>query len=243
MIIYPAIDLLDGKCVRLSQGNYSQATVYSENPAEFSSFWVEKGARFIHVVDLNGARTGNPVNDDILLEIVKKAGVPVQVGGGIRSMDRILMLTEMGVQRVILGTTAVSNPGFAAKAIMEYGDRIAVGIDAKDGYVAVDGWEKKSSRKAIEFAKEMESLGVGTIIYTDIARDGMLGGPNLKAMETMVSSVNCSVIASGGVSSIEDILDLNKTGVSGVITGRALYENRFDLAEAIKRLNDIAKGN
>lgn len=240
MIIYPAVDLLDGKCVRLPQGNYNLATVYSENPAEFSALWVAKGAKVIHVVDLNGARTGRPVNDEVLLEIVKNAGVPIQVGGGIRSMDRISMLMGIGVQRVILGTSAVGNPEFLLKAIKEFNNRIIVGIDAKDGYVAVDGWEKKSSRKAIEFAKEMESLGVGTIIYTDISKDGMLCGPNLQAMETMVSSVGCNIIASGGVSSIQDLLDLKNTGVAGVITGRALYENRFDLAEAIKMLDETA---
>lgn len=241
MIIYPAIDLLDGKCVRLSQGNYNKATVYSDNPAEFAAVWTAKGAMFIHVVDLNGARTGQPVNDSVLIEIVKNAGAPVQVGGGIRSMKRISELIEIGVQRVILGTGAVKNPDFVAEAVNNYGERIVVGIDAKDGYVAVDGWENKSSRKAIEFAKEMESLGVCTIIYTDISRDGMLNGPNLQAMKTMVSSVNCSVIASGGVSSIDDILALYSTGVSGVITGRALYENKFDLKEAITRLNEMMK--
>lgn len=241
MIIYPAIDLLDGKCVRLSQGNYSNVTVYSENPAEFSAVWTSKGAEFIHVVDLNGARTGQPVNDKVLMEIVKKAGVPIQVGGGIRSMKRISELLAMGVQRVILGTGAVKNPVFVENAVKEYEDRIVVGIDAKDGFAAIDGWENKSSRKAIEFAQEMESLGVCTIIYTDISRDGMMKGPNLMAMETMVSSVACSVIASGGISSINDILELYKTGVSGVIAGRALYENKFDLSEAISRLNSKMK--
>ena len=205
MIIYPAIDLLDGKCVRLSQGNYDKVTVYSENPAEFSAFWTSKGAGFIHVVDLNGARTGRPVNDDVLVEIVKKAGVPVQVGGGIRSMERISKLTELGIQRVILGTAAVNNREFTVKALKRFGDRIVIGIDARDGFVAVDGWENKSSRKA---------------------------------MEAMASSVGCSVIASGGVSSIEDLINLKQTGVSGVITGRALYENRFDLSEAISRLKE-----
>ena len=241
MIIYPAIDLLDGMCVRLSQGDYNKVTVYSKNPAEFAAIWTKKGAGFIHVVDLNGARTGVPKNDDALSQIVLKAGAPVQVGGGIRSIDRIDKLLGIGIKRVILGTSAVKNPGFVKKAVRKYKESIVIGIDARDGYVAVDGWEKKSSRMAVEFAREMESIGVANIIYTDIARDGMLTGPNLNAMETMASSVDCNVIASGGVGTVEDILALNKTGVSGVIIGKALYENKFDLEEAILRLKQAGK--
>ncbi len=240
MIIYPAIDLLDGKCVRLSQGKYDQVTVYSENPAEFAALWTSKGARYIHVVDLNGARTGKPQNDIVLAEIVKRAGVPIQVGGGIRSMKRIDVLLALGVERVILGTGAVKNPDYVAEAVKKHGNRIVIGIDAKDGFVAVDGWEKKSTRKAVEFAREMESIGVATIIYTDISRDGMLIGPNLKAMESMAAAVDCSVIASGGVGSISDIIALNSTGVSGVIIGKALYENKFDLTRAYSELQKIA---
>ena len=236
MIIYPAIDILDGKCVRLSQGSYDDVTVYSDNPAEFASIWAEKGAQYIHVVDLNGARTGKPENDDVLAAIVKKAGVPVQVGGGIRNIDRAEKLLSLGVSRIILGTGAVRNPKFVRDAVDMFGDSVAVGIDAKDGFVAVDGWENKSTRKVVEFAREMEAIGVRNIIYTDISRDGMLTGPNLEAMEVMVSKVSCSVIASGGIGSIEDILALGKTGVSGVITGKALYEGRLDLAKAISLL-------
>lgn len=236
MIIYPAIDILDGKCVRLSQGDYDKVTVYSENPAQFASLWTSRGAKFIHVVDLNGARTGMHTNDDVLYQVIKKAGVPIQVGGGIRSMDRVEELLSMGAQRVILGTEAVRNPEFVAEAVKKHGDSIAVGIDARDGFVAVEGWEKKSSRMAVEFAREMQSKGVRTIIYTDIARDGMLAGPNTKAMKAMVVSVDCDIIASGGVGSIEDIMALSHTGVAGVITGKALYESRFDLADANMRL-------
>ena len=239
MIIYPAIDLLDGKCVRLSQGKYDQVTVYSENPAEFAAIWTSKGAQYIHVVDLNGARTGNPLNDSVLSEIVEKAGVPIQVGGGIRSMERIDELLTIGVERVILGTGAVKDPEFVAEAVKKYNEGIVIGIDAKDGFVAVDGWENKSTRKAVEFAREMESIGIATIIYTDISRDGMLSGPNLKALERMVSAVDCSVIASGGVGSISDIIDLSHTGVSGVITGKALYENKFDLTLANIELEKV----
>jgi len=236
MIIYPAIDILDGKCVRLSQGNYNMVTVYADDPAEFAALWTDRGAEFIHVVDLNGARTGSPANDAVLSMIVKKAGAPVQVGGGIRSLERIEQLLSMGVSRVILGTVAVRNPDLVVAAVKKHGDSIAVGIDARDGYVAVEGWEKKSNRMAVEFAREMESIGVCTIIYTDIARDGMLSGPNIKAMKAMAVSVDCDIIASGGVGKIEDIIALNKTGVTGVIVGKALYENKFDLAEANMKL-------
>ena len=194
------------------------------------------------MVDLNGARTGEPVNNSVISQIVKKAGVPVQVGGGIRSMQRIRELLDTGVRRVILGTGAVKEPGFVRQAVAEFGDAIVVGIDAKDGFVATDGWEEKSSREAIEFAKEMEEIGVATIIYTDIARDGMLTGPNIEAMEKMAAAVGCDVIASGGVSCVEDITALAGTGVSGVITGKALYEGRLDLEEAVMALGNMAAG-
>ncbi len=232
MIIYPAIDLLDGKCVRLLQGDYDKVTVYSENPADFANIWVKKGAKFIHVVDLNGAKTGKSSNDSVIKNIVENIDVPVQVGGGIRSMSRIDELLSLGVKRIILGTVAVKNPDLVKDAVKKYGKSIAVGIDAKDDYVATDGWLNKSSYKAEEFAKEMVKIGVKTIIYTDIKRDGMLVGPNLKAMKSMAKAVSCDVIASGGVSSIADIEALSKTGVSGVITGKALYENKIDLQEA-----------
>ncbi len=241
MIIYPAIDLLDGKCVRLSQGNYDIVTIYSKNPDEFAALWNSKGAKFMHVVDLNGARTGRPENDGVLKKIVKSAGVPIQVGGGIRSIGRISELMDMGINRVILGTGAVRDPEFVTAAVAKFGDRIVVGIDARDGYVAVDGWEKKSNRRAVEFARDMENIGVSTIIYTDIARDGMLTGPNLAAMKTMADSVGCDVIASGGVSCIEDIAALYKTGVAGVITGKALYEKRLDLAKANNMIERLAE--
>ena len=241
MIIYPAIDLLDGKCVRLSQGNYDTVTIYSEKPDEFAALWTSKGAKFIHVVDLNGARTGKPENDDVLKKIVENAGVPIQVGGGIRSIERISKLMDLGINRVILGTGAVRNPEFVSAAVAKFGDRIVVGIDARDGYVAVDGWEKKSSRRAVEFAHEMENIGVETIIYTDITRDGMLTGPNLAAMETMAASVDCDVIASGGVSCVKDIAALYKTGVTGVITGKALYEKRLDLTKANTMIERLLK--
>ncbi|MFO7611737.1 MAG: 1-(5-phosphoribosyl)-5-[(5-phosphoribosylamino)methylideneamino]imidazole-4-carboxamide isomerase [Clostridia bacterium] len=241
MIIYPSIDILDGKCVRLSQGRYDKVTVYSDDPAGFALKWAFAGARYIHVVDLDGARSGLPVNDSVIRKIAGEAGIPVQAGGGIRTMERIRELVDMGISRVVLGTAAVKKPGFAAEAVSVYGDKIAVGIDARDGFVATDGWESKSGYKAVEFAMEMENAGVGTIIYTDISRDGMMSGPNLDAMHAMVDAIGCAVIASGGVACLEDVIALAGTGVAGVISGKALYEGRLNLFEAQKKLDELTK--
>ena len=238
MIIYPAIDILGGRCVRLRKGNYDEVTVYSDNPVEFVSKWTAMGARYIHVVDLDGARTGNPVNDHIIREIAGKPGIRIQTGGGIRSLDRIDSLIKSGVSRVILGTVAVSDPKLVMEAVRRYGSAVAVGIDARDGFVATEGWERESGKSAVGLAIEMEDIGVNTIIYTDISTDGMMSGPNLEAMKKMAGSVGCSVIASGGVSCTEDILELKGTGVAGVIVGTALYEGRIDLAEAIYRTGE-----
>jgi len=234
MIIYPAIDILGGKCVRLARGDYSKVTVYSNNPVEFVSEWISMGSSWIHTVDLDGARTGNPVNDGLIREIARVSGALVQTGGGIRNIERIENLFEAGVSRVVLGTAAVQNPDMIKKAIELFNTGIAIGIDARGGYVATDGWEKRSSYKAVEFARRMVSLGVSTIIYTDVDTDGMLSGPNLSAMEKMAGSVDCNVIASGGISCLDDISALRETGVSGAITGRAIYEGKLDLSKALE---------
>lgn len=233
LIIYPAIDILSGRCVRLSRGRYDQVTVYSENPVDFVSKWIDMGAGYIHVVDLDGARSGSPVNNDVIKAIVEKSGVPVQTGGGIRTLERVRELIGLGISRVILGTAAVKNPGLVNTALSEFGEKIAIGIDALDGFVTTDGWEKSSKQNAVGFAREMESMGVSTIIYTDICTDGMLSGPNLVAMQEMADAVRCRIIASGGVSCIDDIVALEKTGVDGVIVGKAIYEGRLNLREAI----------
>jgi len=236
MIIYPAIDIIDGKCVRLQQGSYSDVTIFGDSPVEMAMKWESQGAEYLHVVDLDGARSGNSENAEIIKQIASKLTIPVQLGGGIRSLDTIETLLSKGVSRVILGTSAVNDQDMLRTALKEYKDKIAVGIDAKDGMVAIHGWEKTSDFTAIEFARRVEVLGTKTIIYTDISRDGMLKGPNLLAMSEMAKSVGIEVIASGGVSCLKDIIELKATGVSGVIVGKALYTGNIDLKEAIDSL-------
>jgi len=234
MKIYPAIDVKDGRCVRLVQGKFSDVTVYADDPVEMALKWEKLGAEYLHVVDLDGARVGEPVNTSIISKMAVNLGIPVQLGGGVRSIEMIEILICKGIQRVILGTSAVNNQELVKKAVSTFDNNIVIGIDAKDGFVAIEGWAKTSSFTAIEFAKRMEELGAKTIIYTDIDTDGMLTGPNLKAMEEMVKAVNIEIIASGGVSKIEDIKNLKEVGVSGAIIGKALYTGNIDLAEAIK---------
>lgn len=234
MIIYPAVDVKDGRCVRLVQGEFDKVTVYSDDPVEMALKWESMGAQYLHVVDLDGARTGRSCNIPIISEMAVKIGIPVQLGGGIRTIENIETILCKGIHRVILGTSAVKDPDLVKQALKNFGDSIVVGIDAKDGMVAIEGWAKTSKFTAIGFARKMEELGAKTIIYTDIARDGMLSGPNLKAMEEMANAVNVEVIASGGVSDINDIKDLKKVGVRGVIVGKALYTGDLDLKEAIE---------
>lgn len=234
MRIYPAIDIKDGQCVRLLCGSFDDVTVYGNNPAETAKRWEAEGGEFIHVVDLDGALKGHGVNAESIREICASVSVPVQTGGGIRTMEDIEAKLACGINRVIIGTKAVSDADFVKKAVEKYGDKIVIGIDAKDGMVAIEGWEKTSEWKAVDFAKEMEAIGVKTIVYTDIATDGTLQGPNVEAMKEMVESVNIDIIASGGVGSIEHIKALIPTGVEGVIVGRALYTNSVDLKEAVE---------
>lgn len=235
MIIYPAIDIKDGRCVRLLQGRFEDETVFG-NPMEMAKKWASMGASWLHTVDLDGARHGNSSNRQIISEIARVSGIPVQMGGGIRTMEDIDEVLNLGIQRAILGTAAVSNPQLVRQALLKYPGRVAVGIDAKDGRVAVEGWEKVSSHAAVDFAKTMEQLGCGVIIYTDIATDGMLKGPNLKAMEEMIAAVGMEVIASGGVSSIADLMSLKNIGAAGAITGKALYTGAISLQEALSSI-------
>ncbi len=234
MRIYPAIDIKDGNCVRLLQGRFSDVTVYGKNPAEMAKKWEEQGGEFIHVVDLDGALKGNGANAQKIKEICESVSVPVQTGGGIRTMEDIKTKLSYGINRVIIGTKAVSNPEFIKEAVEKYGDKIVIGIDAKDGMVAVEGWEKTSDFTAIEFAKMMVDMGVKTIVYTDISTDGTLAGPNVEAMREMAAAVDADIIASGGIGSIEHIKSLADTGVEGVIVGRALYTGNVELKDAIK---------
>ncbi len=236
MRIYPAIDIKDGKCVRLYKGRFDDVTVYGDSPAEMAKKWEAQGGEYIHVVDLDGALKGHGVNADKIREICESVSVPVQTGGGIRTMEDIEAKLACGISRVIIGTKAVSDSEFVKRAADKYGNKIVIGIDAKDGMVAVEGWEKTSNFTAVEFAKKMVSLGIKTIVYTDIATDGTLSGPNVAAMREMAAAVNADIIASGGVGSLDDILSLKDTGVEGVIVGKALYTGRVDLAEAVRTL-------
>lgn len=237
MLIIPAIDLRHGKCVRLLQGRPEDETVFSDDPVAMAMRWQNEGAELLHLVDLNGAFNGVQRNLSVIKEIVDTIDIPVQLGGGIRDMARIERLIKFGVWRVILGTAALKNPDLVTTACEQYGERIAVGIDAKDGMVATQGWLDVSEKPAIEFAQEMESRGVQTIIYTDIKRDGMLTGPNLESTRLIAEAVNIDVIASGGISSLSDIQalkPLESVGVVGAITGKALYTKAINLKEAIK---------
>ena len=234
MFIIPAIDLKDGKCVRLLQGKKDAVTVYSHDPAATARKWESLGAKILHVVDLDGAFTGHQKNIEMVLEIRRRVRMIMEVGGGIREMATVERLLKAGIERVILGTSAVEDSAFVVDACNKFPGRILVGIDAKDGKVAVRGWEEVSTIGAKELARRVESTGVGGIIYTDISRDGMLSGPNIAAQEEMVNTVRIPVIASGGIATIDDVKGLLKIkGLWGAITGKAIYSGSLDLKEAI----------
>ena len=234
MIIFPAIDLRGGKCVRLIQGDFDKETVYSDDPAATALKWQAAGAKFLHVVDLDGARAGSPQNIATIKKILNAVNIPIEVGGGIRTLNDVEKVLSLGVRRVILGSVAVENISLVAAAVKRFGDRIVVGIDARGGFVAVHGWEKSSSVTVDKLAKEIVAAGVQTIIYTDIAKDGMLSGVNAAAFANLQKSSGAEVIASGGVRSIDDIRQLKAAGVAGVIVGKAIYTGSLDLAAAIE---------
>jgi len=238
MIVIPAVDIKDGRCVRLLQGRMKDETVYSDTPWTMAKRWEDAGARLLHIVDLNGAFEGRGVNDSAVREIIDHVGMDTELGGGIRDMARIDALLELGIGRVILGTAAVENPGLVRAAIEKYGpERILVGIDARNGVAATRGWAEKSGVPAVDLGLRMKELGVTRIVYTDIARDGMLTGPNIAETERMARETGLRIVASGGVSSIDDIRELMKLeplGVDSVITGKAIYEGTLDLREAIE---------
>ncbi len=238
MRIYPAIDIQDGKCVRLFRGSFSDVTVYGDDPVEMAKKWEEQGGEFLHVVDLDGARYGQGKNAELIKKICQTLQIPVQTGGGIRTMEDIESRLSCGVSRVIIGTKAVRDEDFVKEAVERFGEKIVIGIDAKDGFAATEGWEEVSGFRAVELAKKMSALGVSNFVYTDIATDGTLAGPNVPAMREMAESVPANVIASGGIGSYEHIRALRPTGVEGVIVGRALYTGNVSLSEAIR----IGKG-
>ncbi|WP_255117719.1 1-(5-phosphoribosyl)-5-[(5-phosphoribosylamino)methylideneamino]imidazole-4-carboxamide isomerase [Synechococcus sp. HJ21-Hayes] len=236
MQIIPAIDLLDGHCVRLHQGDYDQVTRFSDNPVAQALAWQRQGAQRLHLVDLDGARTGQPVNDNAVKAITAALDIPVQLGGGVRSAERAEELLGCGLDRVILGTVAIEQPELVQRLASRYPGQVVVGIDAKDGLVATRGWIETSSVKATELAKSFEDTGVAAIISTDIATDGTLAGPNLDSLRAMAQASSIPVIASGGIGTLEHVLSLLSVaplGVEGVIVGRALYDGTVDLAEAI----------
>lgn len=235
MLIIPAIDIKNGKCVRLTQGRMDAETVYSENPVDIAKRWEDSGAKLIHIVDLDGAIEGIPKNQDIIKNIIKSIKTPVEIGGGIRDTEIIKdYLGIKGVKRVIIGTVAQENAEFVEEACRRFPGSIAAGIDAIDGMVATRGWIKVTNEKAANLAKRLEELGVSCIIYTDIARDGMLTGPNAKATKEMAHAVNIPVIASGGMSSVKDIAGFKNVKLEGIIIGKALYTGDIDLKEAIE---------
>ncbi|MFD2639780.1 1-(5-phosphoribosyl)-5-[(5-phosphoribosylamino)methylideneamino]imidazole-4-carboxamide isomerase [Piscibacillus salipiscarius] len=235
MNIFPAIDIRNQQSVRLLQGDYDQETQYG-NPVEMARRWVNEGATYLHIVDLDAAK-GNPSNNlEVIKQIVQEVEVPIQVGGGIRTDARIVELLEIGVKRVILGTAAVKEPDFVKRSVEHFGEQVVVSVDARDGYVATDGWTETSTLRALDFVKELEGAGVQTIVYTDISKDGMLQGPNLQELNYMNDATSIDVIASGGVTSMDDIQALSGMGIYGAIIGKALYEGRIDLKAVMEEV-------
>ncbi len=242
--LLPAIDIRAGQCVRLVQGDFDQETVYGQSPFKVAESFVAQGAEWIHIVDLDGAKEGKPVNHEVISRIASQLNVRVEVGGGIRNEETILTYIEAGVSRVILGSAAVSNPAFVKDMIGKYGDKIAVGIDARDGFVAVEGWLETSQMKATDLGKELADAGVGALIVTDISRDGTLSGPNVDSIREMAIVTGVPVIASGGVSKLEDVLELKNyesNGVAGAIIGKAIYDGHLNLTEAVKAVAEHAR--
>lgn len=238
MKIFPAIDLFGGKAVRLFKGDYAQMTVYSENPVSVALDFENSGAKYMHVVDLEGAKTGGTPNVETIKEIISATKLFVEVGGGIRSLDVIKTYIDAGVNRVILGTAAVTDEDFLKNAVTSYGDKIAVGVDIKDGFVAIKGWTEKSSLNAFDFCEKLEKLGVRTVICTDISKDGAMQGANHNLYKELSQKFKIDFIASGGVSSIDDIIKLKNLNLYGAIVGKAYYTKAIDLKQAIGVAND-----
>jgi len=241
MEVIPAIDLLDGKCVRLYQGDYNQADIFSDNPVEIARQWAAEGATRLHVVDLDGAKAGKSVNLDVIEAIAQAISIPVQVGGGLRDRAGVSRLLNTGVQRAILGTVAVEKPELVTELCHEFPEQVVVGIDARNGKVATRGWLETSEVAATDLAQRMAQQGAAAIIYTDIHRDGTLSGPNMTALRELAESIDIPVIASGGVSSLTDLLSLlslESVGVTGAIVGRAIYTGDVSLKEAVRAVGD-----
>ena len=234
MILFPAIDIKDGRCVRLVQGDYATAHQVAEDPLQTAQSFQRAGAKWIHMVDLDGAKDAKQVNREIFLQVARETRLKVEVGGGIRTMRAVKDYLDHGVARVILGSAALKDPDFVRRAVEEYGDRIAVGIDARNGYVAAEGWLDVSQVFYLDFARAMEEAGVKTIIFTDISKDGTLAGPNLEQLAALQSAVSCQIIASGGVGNLADLQKLADLKLYGAICGKALYQGTVDLAKAVR---------
>lgn len=234
MLIYPAIDLYEGKAVRLYKGDYGNMTVYSDDPPAVAEHFAQCGATHMHIVDLEGAKNGSTPNFETVLEIKRRGGLFCEIGGGIRSMETIARYADACIDRVILGTAAVTEPGFVAQAVKKYGDKIAVGIDIKDGFVAIKGWTEKSEYSAFDFCAIMQEAGVGTLICTDISKDGAMQGTNHELYSELMRRFDMQIIASGGVSSLDDVIRLSRAGVYGAIIGKAYYTGAIDLKKAVE---------
>ncbi|PKM64085.1 MAG: 1-(5-phosphoribosyl)-5-[(5-phosphoribosylamino)methylideneamino]imidazole-4-carboxamide isomerase [Firmicutes bacterium HGW-Firmicutes-20] len=233
MIVFPAIDIRDGQCVRLVQGRADQQTVYYQDPVEVAKLWEKQGAKYLHVIDLNGAFGQSNLNRTVITEIVRTLNIPIQVGGGVRSLEDAKALLDCGVDRVILGTAAIKNPSLLEELIALYKEKIVVSLDCLAGFVQVEGWVDGSTIDALAFAQQLKIKGVKTVVYTDISKDGMLQGPNFEQL-SQIQKIGLDVIASGGVSSIEDALKIKEMGIYGAIVGKALYEKKIDLKELLE---------
>ena len=234
MIIFPAIDIKDGRCVRLTQGKFDQVSIYNDNPAEVARLWESMGAQYIHLVDLDGAKDGSPASRDMVKSVIDAVDIPVQVGGGIRSLERADQLIELGARRIILGTAAVNDRELTQAVAERYPGRTAVSVDAVNGMAAVNGWAKVSDTDVLDICAFMQEIGINTLIYTDILMDGMLKGPNFGEYERLMRETSLDIIASGGVTTKEDIARLAQMGIYGAIVGKALYDEKIDLKEAIR---------
>src|SRR5947209_8109178 len=236
MIILPAIDIKDGRCVRLYQGDYAQVTTYDSDPVQVAQRWQEAGASWLHIVDLDGAANGQPVNSEIIRRIRAATTLHIEVGGGMRTLTHIEQILDLGIERIILGTVALTDRALLQEALARWNERIVVGLDARNGWVVISGWRETSRVQATALAAELSAIGVQRFIYTDIARDGALSGPNLPALQEMQRATSRPLIASGGVSSLADLRDLAALGVEGAIVGKAIYTGDVDLARAIREL-------
>ncbi|HZU38390.1 MAG TPA: 1-(5-phosphoribosyl)-5-[(5-phosphoribosylamino)methylideneamino]imidazole-4-carboxamide isomerase [Gemmataceae bacterium] len=238
VLILPAIDLRGGQCVRLRQGDYAQETVFDTEPGAVAARWVQQGASYLHLVDLDGAREGRPVNADAIRQIVRAASVPCELGGGLRTVNHIRAALDWGIDRVVIGTRALKEPGWLEQVSRELPGKIVLGIDARNGRVATEGWLEVSERPALDLARQCADWPLAALVYTDISRDGMLEGPNVAATAEIVRAVRLPVIASGGVTTLDDVRRLARTGVAGCIIGRALYEGRLSLSAIIQALKE-----